>query len=95
MLLEDVAALTRRLPLPRQLSLSALHPVAHPWRLTSLVAAFACVAVTGSQLIAANAPHASALVSAAALGLLEALAIITGFALFGRVLGMRDTVQNS
>jgi hypothetical protein len=91
MLLDDVVALTPRLPLSPSFRLNALHPLRHPWRLVSLLAAHAFVAVTGVQLVSSEGlHHASIIGGATLLGLFEAVAIIGCFALFGRFLGLRD-----
>ena len=91
MLLDDVVALTPRLPHSLSFRLRTLHPLRHPWRVVSLLAALAFVAVTGMQLVSGEGlHHASIIGGAALLGLLEAVAIIGCFALFGRFLGLRD-----
>ena len=59
----------------------------HPWRLTLLAAAFSFALVTAAQLATAGTAHA---VGSALLGLVEATAIVGGFALFGGYLGLRD-----
>jgi hypothetical protein len=91
MLLDDVVALTPRLPYSLSFRLRTLHPLRHPWRVVSLLAAFAFVAVTGVPLVSGEGlHHASIIGGAALLGLVEAVAIIGCFALFGRFLGLRD-----
>lgn len=95
MLLDDVVALTPRLPLSLSFRLGALHPLRHPWRVVSLLAALAFVTVTGVQLVSGEGlHHASIIGDAALLGLLEAVAIIGCFALFGRFLGLRDAAPS-
>jgi HAAS len=59
----------------------------HPWRLTLGVAALAFALVTTAQLATGGA---ATLPGASAVGLLEGTAIVGGFALFGRFLGLRD-----
>lgn len=96
MLLDDVVALTPRVSLSFSSRLGALHPLRHPWRVASLLAALAFVAVTGVQLVGSDGlHHASVGGGAALLGLLEAVAIIGCFALFGRFLGLRDAAPSS
>ena len=91
MLLDDVVALTPRLPHSLSFRLRTFHPLRHPWRVVSLLAALAFVAVTGVPLVSGEGlHHASIIGGAALLGLLEAVAIIGCFALFGRFLGLRD-----
>jgi hypothetical protein len=95
MLLDDVVALTPRVSLSLSSRLGALHPLRHPWRVASLLAALAFVAVTGVQLVGGDGlHHASIGGGAALLGLLEAVAIIGCFALFGRFLGLRDAAPS-
>jgi hypothetical protein len=77
MLLDDVVALTPRLPYSLSFRLRTLHPLRHPWRVVSLLAVFAFVAVTGVPLVSGEGlHHASIIGGAALLGLLEAAAII-------------------
>ncbi len=91
MLLDDVVALTPRLRHSLSFRLRTLHPLRHPWRVVSLLAALAFVAVTGVQLVSGDGLHDGSIIGGAALlGLLEAVAIIGCFALFGRFLGLRD-----
>jgi hypothetical protein len=91
MLIDDVVALTPRLPHSLSFHLRTLHPLRHPWRVVSLLAALAFVAVTGVPLVSGEGlHHASIIGGAALLGLLEAFAIIGCFTLFGRFLGLRD-----
>jgi len=68
----------------------AARALAHP-RLTALtVAAGACFAVTLTQALADDfAHHASVLIGAAVVGILEAVAVVVCYLVFGRALGLR------
>jgi hypothetical protein len=90
MLRDDLRVLGARLRLRWPLPIAALDPLRHPWRLTLLIAALAFAGVTAVPLAGGGAQHASVVASAAALGMIEAAAIIVGFAAFGRFLGLRD-----
>jgi len=93
LLLDDVVALAARLPLSLPFRFTAWHPLRHPWRVASLVAAVSFAAVTGVQLVGGGLHHPS-IVGAALLGLFEAVAIICCFALVGRFLGLRDAARS-
>jgi hypothetical protein len=83
-LARDVAALSPALaPL-------AAATVAHPARACSLVAGVAFVAMTGaSTLDSSSLQHASALAASLTAGAFEAAAVVVGYLVFGRVLGIR------
>ena len=68
----------------------AARALAHP-RLTAFtVAAGACFAVTLTQALADDfAHHASVLIGAAVVGILEAVAVVVCYLIFGRALGLR------
>ena len=90
-LLDDLVALSARLPIPSVPRLGAFHPLRHPWRVVGLVGALAFVAVGCAQLTEGSSLRdGSIVVGALALGLLEAGAIVGSFAVFGRFLGLRD-----
>jgi hypothetical protein len=91
LLLDDLIALTARLPVSSAPRLGALHPLRHPWRVVGLVGTLAFAAVSGVQLARGSSlGDGSTVTGALLLGLLEAAAIIGCFAVFGRFLGLRD-----
>jgi hypothetical protein len=90
---DDIAALAARWRLPNLVARSARAWSRHPWPLTLALATAAFVVVTAAGVAGGGATDASRLGGAAALGFLEAVAILAGFACCGRLLGLRPEAR--
>jgi hypothetical protein len=86
---DDIDALAARWRLPNLVGRSALALSRHAWPATLLLAAAAFLIVTAAGVASGGGAHASRLGGAATLGLLEAAAIVAGFACCGRLLSLR------